>query len=101
MLLAAQLRAFGLVTLGVSFDAREKNAAFAEKFHLPFPLLCDTDQELGAAYDAIETEGEDAGWPKRVSFLIDPHGDVARVYDPVDPATHAQTVLDDLNAMDD
>lgn len=65
---------------------------------MPFPLLCDPDKQLGAAYDAIETVGEDAGWPKRVSFLIDPSGTLARLYDPADPATHARTVLRDLQA---
>ncbi len=84
--------------LGVSFDALAKNAAFAARHALPFLLLCDTDKRLGAAYDAIETEGEDAGWPKRVSFLIDPHGQIARVYDPVAPGTHALAVLRDLQA---
>ena len=95
------LHAMHLEILGVSFDDVAKNAAFAEKHHLPFRLLCDTDQELGHAYDAVETEGEDAGWPRRISFLIDPRGDIARVYDPVDPKTHAQTVLDDLMAAQD
>ena len=65
--------------LGASFDDVGKNAAFADKYQLPFRLLCDTDQQLGAAYDAIETTGDDAGWPRRVSFLIDPTGVVARV----------------------
>jgi peroxiredoxin Q/BCP len=96
-----ELQALGLVLLGVSFDDVAKNAAFADKFALPYRLLCDTEQELGVAYDAVETEGEDAGWPKRVSYLIDPHGVIARVYDPVDPATHATTVLRDLEAAQD
>jgi peroxiredoxin Q/BCP len=97
----AELQALGLVILGVSFDDVAKNAAFAEKHHLPFRLLCDTDQELGLAYDAIEPEGEDAGWPRRISFLIDPRGEIARVYDPVDPKTHAATVRDDLQGAQD
>jgi peroxiredoxin Q/BCP len=98
---ARELQALGLVILGVSFDDMAKNAAFAEKHHLPFRLLCDTEQELGRAYDAIELEGEDAGWPHRVSFLIDPHAQIVRVYDPVNPKLHAQTVLRDLEAVQD
>lgn len=96
-----ELAALGLVVLGVSFDEQAKNAAFVEKFGLPYRLLCDTDQRMGAAYDTVETEGEDAGWPKRASFLIDPHGVLARVYHPVDPATHAAQVLADLEAAQD
>ncbi len=96
-----ELSARGCVVLGVSFDDIAKNAAFVAKHQLPYRLLCDTDQQLGAAYEAIETTGEDAGWPKRVSFLIDPHGVIARVYDPVDPALHAAAVLHDLEAAED
>lgn len=96
-----ELAALGLVVLGVSFDDQAKNAAFAEKFALPYRLLCDTDQRVGAAYDAVELEGEDAGWPRRISFLIDPHGQIARVYDPVNPKLHATTVLHDLAAAAD
>lgn len=87
--------------LGVSFDDQAKNAAFADKFGLKFRLLCDTDQRLGALYDAIETTGPDAGWPKRISFLIDPSHTVVRVYDPVNPKMHATTVLHDLRVLAD
>lgn len=98
---ARELQTFGCTILGVSFDDVAKNAAFADKFHLPFRLLCDTEQELGRLYQAIETEGEDAGWPRRISYLIDPAGLIHRAYDPVDPATHAATVLQDLEAAAD
>ncbi len=99
--LTRELQALGCVILGVSFDDVAKNAAFAEKFQLPYRLLCDTDQLLGAAYGAIETEGEDAGWPRRISFLIDPARTIVRIYDPVNPKLHAATVLRDLQAADD
>ena len=36
--------------LGVSFDTREENERFADKFNFPFPLLCDTDHRIGIAY---------------------------------------------------
>lgn len=99
--LAREIGALGCRIFGVSFDDVGKNAAFAEKFNLPYQLLCDTEQQLGQAYDAVELAGEDAGWPRRVSFLIDPAGVIARVYDPVDPKSHAGAVLRDLqNAAD-
>ena len=99
--LTRELQALGCVILGVSFDDVTKNAAFADKFQLPYRLLCDTEQELGRAYDAIETKGEDAGWPRRISYLIDPARTILRVYDPVNPKLHAATVLRDLQAADD
>lgn len=99
--LGREIGALGCRIFGVSFDDIGKNAAFAAKHSLPFQLLCDTEQELGQAYDAIETEGADSGWPRRVSFLIDPVGNVARVYDPVNPKLHAAMVLRDLQAAAD
>ena len=98
---AREFAAAGCVIVGVSFDAVAKNHAFARKLDLPFALACDEAKQVGAAYDAIEPDGEDAGWPRRVSFLIDPGGVVARVYDPVDPTTHAATVLRDLEGAAD
>ena len=86
------------MVLGVSFDAVAKNAAFAARFGYRFRMLSDVDKVAGAAYDAIELDGEDAGWPRRVSFLIDRAGTIARVYAPVDVGSHAATVLADLAA---
>src|SRR5262245_66408833 len=31
---------------GVSFDTPERNRRFVEKYHLPFPLLCDTTRAM-------------------------------------------------------
>jgi peroxiredoxin Q/BCP len=39
-----------VVILGASFDSQEANAKFAKKFDFNFPLLCDTNRELGMAY---------------------------------------------------
>ena len=35
----------------------------------------------------------------RTSFLIDPNGKIAKVYEKVKPANHATDVLDDLRAL--
>jgi peroxiredoxin Q/BCP len=35
----------------------------------------------------------------RWSFLIDPEGKIAKIYDAVKPATHAEEVLADLNEL--
>jgi peroxiredoxin len=37
-----------------------------------------------------------AGVPKRISYLIDPAGIIARAYEVSDPAGHATEVLADL-----
>ena len=40
------------MVLGVSPDAAESHARFAEKYRLPFRLLSDPDKQVMQAYDA-------------------------------------------------
>jgi peroxiredoxin Q/BCP len=67
----------GIVILGVSFDDVAANATFAGKNHFPFSLLCDTDRKIGLAYGACRDAG--AGYPMRISYLIDEQGKIAAV----------------------
>src|ERR1022692_3901669 len=77
--------------VGISFDDVDRNAAFAKKYDFKFPLACDTNREVGLAYGACaDTRAQSA---ERISFLIDEHGTIARVYDQVDPRDHPARVL--------
>lgn len=58
----------GLVILGVSFDDAAANKAFAEKFDVNFPLLCDTTRAMGIAYGAATRA--DAEYPERITYVI-------------------------------
>jgi peroxiredoxin Q/BCP len=78
-----------VTVLGVSVDAVASHKRFAEKYSLPFTLLADEDKKVSGAYGVL---GE-KGMALRTSFLIDPDGKVAKVYENVDPATHAEMVL--------
>ncbi len=80
--------------VGVSFDSPEDNAAFARRFEFGFPLLSDAHHAVALAYGACS--GTDARYPERVSFLIDEHGSIERVYDQVDPRDHPARVLADV-----
>jgi peroxiredoxin Q/BCP len=82
--------------LGVSFDPVEENAAFAQKFSFPFPLLCDTTRAVGLAYGACDNAK--AGYARRISYLIDEHGKILKAYDGVNPRSHTAEVLADLEA---
>ena len=79
--------------LGASFDTPEENRVFQEKFSFPYDLLSDPDQVAGAAYGAIQ---EGMPYPARISYLIDPNGQIAKVYGNVVPADHPDQVLADL-----
>src|SRR4051794_25886978 len=52
--LNAELLKKNVAILGVSFDPEAKNAAFADKYHFQFPLLCDTERKLGLAFGACD-----------------------------------------------
>lgn len=93
-----EFRAMGVAIVGISLDDVESQAAFAEKYHLPFPLLSDREGEVAETYGVIG-----GVWPVRYAtrqtFLIDPDGTVVRRYEEVDPATHSAEVRADLAAL--
>jgi thioredoxin-dependent peroxiredoxin len=80
--------------VGISFDPPKDNAAFAEKHQFGFPLLSDSDHAVAIAYSACA--GANPRYPDRVSFLIDEHGVIEKVYDQVDPRDHPARVLADI-----
>jgi peroxiredoxin Q/BCP len=82
-----------LEIIGISKDAPESHAQFAEKYSLPFLLLSDAEQAVIHAYGADE-EGR-----KRISYLIDPEGIVRKAYAKVTPETHAEEVLKDFEEL--
>ena len=95
--LKSEFEARSAAILGVSFDTAEDNKAFAEKFDFNYPLLCDTDKALGAAYGACADESAD--YANRITVVVGPDGTVVRVYPEVSAKTHPEEVLADLKAM--
>ena len=86
--------------LGISFDTPEDNAAFAAEHGFPFRLLSDPDKAAGTDYQVLRDPSDKyANFPQRHSYLIDPDGKIAKVYDVTDPAGHATEVLADLEAL--
>ena len=88
----------GATILGVSIDAIKDQKKFAEKYHLPFPLLADIDGKTAEAYGVMTNLGV-MKIAKRQSFLIGPDGKIAKHYDKVDPTAHSKEVLADLKAL--
>jgi len=86
----------GAVVLGVSPDPVTSHQKFKQKYRLPFPLLADTDHRVADAYGAW---GEKSMYGRkyrgilRTTFLIDPAGRIARVFEKVRPEGHAAEVL--------
>ncbi len=87
---------------GVSADSVKKHAKFAEKFSLPFTLLADEDKTLVEAYGVWAKKkfmGREYMGILRTTFLINPEGKIAKVYEQVKPETHAEEVLADLKEL--
>jgi peroxiredoxin Q/BCP len=80
---------------GVSLDSPESHREFREKYGLNFPLLTD---EGGRAAEALGIMSE-KGSARRVTFLLDPDGNIARVYPEVSPETHADEILADADSL--
>lgn len=79
--------------LGVSFDTPEDNAGFVNAESFPYRLLSDADRKLAVAVGAADAP--DAGYAKRISYLVGGDGRVIKAYAKVNPATHAEEVLRD------
>ncbi|CDL83547.1 thioredoxin-dependent thiol peroxidase [Xenorhabdus szentirmaii] len=93
------LKDFNIEVLGISIDEPTKLSRFSEKEMLNFILLSDADHQtalqfgvwgekqfMGKTYDGIH----------RISFLINPQGNIEHVFDKFKTSDHHQVVLDYL-----
>lgn len=90
------------VVLGVSPDNVKSHKKFAEKYGLPFILLADEAKEVVNVYGVWGRKkmmGREYDGVFRTSFLINPDGNIEKVYENVKPELHASQVLADLTAL--
>ena len=85
----------GIRVYGVSLDSPESHRRFREKHSLNFPLLTDEGGEAAKALGVLS----DRGVAKRVTFLLDSGGQVAKAYPDVSPETHADEILKDARTL--
>ncbi len=88
--------------LGASTDSVESHKKFAEKYQLPFTLLADEQKQLVEAYGVWvkkQMMGREYMGANRTSFLINPEGVIAKIYENVKPEVHAAEVLKDLENL--
>ena len=88
----AKYEAANAVILGVSVDTAESHKEFCAKEGLNFKLLSDTDAKVSGQYGSImEYQGNKLS--ARNTFLIDPQGKIAKVYEKVKVGGHSEEVL--------
>jgi len=86
------------VVLGVSVQDTDSHKSFCAKEGLGFRLLADPDRTTSAAYGSL-ADLLVTTISSRHTFLIDPEGKIAKVYDTVSVGSHSQQVLADLDAL--
>jgi len=89
-----EFEARNVQVLGISMDTVEANAAFAQKHQFPYPLLSDTNGTVCRVYDTCLDS--DSGRVKRNTYVIDPEGNIRRIYKNVMPEGHIDEVLAEL-----
>jgi len=95
-----KLHKAGAEVFGVSLDDVKSHADFAEKYHVPFPLLSDHDQSTAKAYGVLTfSQKMNLSYAKRETFIIDPAGRIAKHYSDVDPKENSAQVLADLDVL--
>ena len=86
------------VVFGLSLDSVRSHKLFAEKYNLPFSLLADESGEVSKLYDSLRNLLA-YKVAKRNTFIVDPEGNIAKIYLSVDPKTHSAMVLSDLDDL--
>ena len=87
------------VILGVSVDTAQSHKDFCAKEGLNFKLLADTDAKVSTEYGSvIDYKGQKLA--ARNTFIINPKGEVAKVFVKVNPTTHSEEVLKTLAELE-
>ena len=96
------LQDMGAKVIGVSADSVKSHAKFADKHGLDFTLLSDPDHSVIEAYGSWKPKkfmGREYIGIHRDTYLIDPHGNIAKKYEGVNPKTHIAEIIKDLKTL--
>jgi peroxiredoxin Q/BCP len=84
------------VILGVSTQDESSHRQFCAKEGLHFKLLADVDRKVSAAYGSLADYLVTA-MSARKTFLINPDGKIARVYETVNIPPHSEELLHEID----
>jgi len=86
----------GAVVLGVSPDSVSRHVKFKSKYELPFALLADTEHRVAEVYGVWGPKrymGKEYMGVNRTTFVIGADGTLRKIFENVQPSTHADDVL--------
>lgn len=92
----SEIQKLGATILGVSLDNLATQIDFKTKYHLPFDLLSDSKKEMAKAFGSLGLAGLMA---QRKTFLIDPEGKIAFIFEKVNPRGHDKEVAETLKKL--
>jgi peroxiredoxin Q/BCP len=85
------------VLLGASGDDVALQQKFIDAHKLPMALLADTDLKLIKALGILGKPGGTT--PKRITFVVDKEGKIAKIYEKVDVNKHPKDVLEFVETL--
>ena len=94
----AKYDAANTVILGVSVDTAESHKEFCAKEGLNFKLLSDPEAKVSQEYGSV-MEYNGAKLSARNTFIIDPQGKIAKVFEKVKVGGHSEEVLATLATL--
>lgn len=95
----SKFKKLGAVVLGISTQDSKSHQSFRLKHQLPFDLLVDKDGSIAEKYGIKKTSILGFHFLSRQSVLIGADGKIVKFYSEVNPNTHANEVLADLEKM--
>lgn len=95
--MGADFKKKNIVVLGISKDNVDSHKKFASKYNLNFPILSDESKQIIKAYKSWGKKkfmGREFEGTFRNSYLVNPKGEIAKIFERVNPLKHAKEVLD-------
>ena len=90
------IRDLGAEIVGVNLDSVNSHKQFADKYHLPFPLVSDKEKRIATAYGVLKETGKSAS---RVTFIINKSGKICKIFPKVDVSKHTEEVVSALKEL--
>ena len=96
---ATDISELGAEIVGISADDATSHSKFIAKHHLNFTLLSDPEKTVIEAYGAWGKKMFGKEGILRKTFIINPHGEVVKIYGRVTPLGHGEQVTSELKHL--
>jgi len=84
-----------IMVFGISTDSKEEIKKFIDNNGLNFPLLSDETKEVSKKYGVLKDDGRD----KRITFIVDKNGNIAKVMEVKDIESHSKDVFNTASKL--